>query len=577
LPPTRDERRAAASGIAVALLNIQTRFAAANAGAAGNAFSVRLFDRRKALDKQLLAVWNESQAGARQSASATPLVYAEEFALASHLWSVQIEAAPAWLDENGPSGQRPILQLGVLATVLLLLYLHSLLGRSALADTLAVTHADDAHQRRAAESWANDSLGHPVGDDLLRAVVEWLKNCVRESDTISRQGGDELIILLNDVRDSDAVVRVADKIQLRMGEPFMLGNRSLSTSFSIGIALYPDDGEDFDSLLQKADTAMDHAKESGRNNHRFFTAQMNLPVVEHMTLQTQMRQALENDEFVLHYQPQMDLHDGRIYGVEALIRWHSPDKGLVAPDRFIEVAENSGLIVPIGAWVLNEACLQACARQDAGLPPFVVAVYLSAAQFKRLDLVATVINALVLSDLDAQWPELELTESIPIQDADATLDSLRRLKALGVKLSVDDFGTGYSSLTDLKRFSVDKLKINQSFVRNLASDPDDAAIVRAIIQMARSLKLRTVAEGVESEALIGLLQAFQCDEIQGYWFARPMPADALAVFVRKHQDNRQLEPAVYDRHGWETRCGGSRIEMPRAGALRAGGGRRRPR
>ena len=378
----------------------------------------------------------------------------------------------------------------------------------------------------------NDSLGHPVGDALLREVVERLKSCVRESDTISRQGGDEFIILLNDVRDSEAVARVAEKIHQRMAEPIVIGNHSLSSSFSIGVALYPDDGEDFDSLLQKADTAMYHAKEAGRNGHRFFTEQMNQKVVEHLTMETQLRHALENNEFVLHYQPQLDLHEGGIIGVEALIRWNNPEQGLVAPSRFIPVAEDSGLIVPIGAWVLNEACRQARAWQDAGLAPFVVAVNLSAVQFKRMDLVTTVINALVLSDLDSQWLELELTESILIQDAEATLDSVRRLKALGVKLSVDDFGTGYSSLTYLKRFAVDKLKIDQSFVRDLVSDPDDAAIVRAIIQMAHSLKLKTIAEGVESEELANLLRLFHCDEIQGFWFARPLPADQLEAFVR---------------------------------------------
>ncbi len=381
----------------------------------------------------------------------------------------------------------------------------------------------------------NDSLGHPTGDALLKQVVERLKSCVRESDTISRQGGDEFVILLNDVRDSDAVSRVADKIHQRMGEPFVLGAHSLITSFSIGIALYPDDGDEFDALLQKADTAMYHAKEAGRNGHRFFTEQMNRQVVEHLTLETQLRQALENREFVLHYQPQLDLQEGRIIGVEALLRWNSPEHGLVSPARFIPVAEASGMIVPIGAWVLGEACRQARAWQDAGLPPFVVAVNLSAVQFKRTDLVNTVINALVLSDLDSQWLELELTESILIQDAEATLDAVRRLKALGVRLSVDDFGTGYSSLTYLKRFAVDKLKIDQSFIRDLVSDPDDAAIVRAIIQMARSLKLRTIAEGVESEELANLLHIFHCDEIQGYWFARPMPADDLEAFVRAHQ------------------------------------------
>ncbi|MBP6709575.1 MAG: EAL domain-containing protein, partial [Candidatus Accumulibacter sp.] len=377
----------------------------------------------------------------------------------------------------------------------------------------------------------NDSLGHPVGDALLKEVVERLKGCVRESDTISRQGGDEFIILLNDVRDGEAIARVADKIHQRMADPIVLGTHTLNTSFSIGIAIYPDDGSDFDTLLQKADTAMYHAKEAGRNSHRFFTEQMNRQVVEHLSLETSLRRALENKEFVLHYQPQMDLGDGRIIGVEALIRWNSPEHGLISPARFIPVAEDSGLIVPIGAWVLSEACRQARAWQDAGLPPIVVAVNLSAVQFKRPELVNTVINALVLSDLDSQWLELELTESILIQDAEATLDTVRRLKSLGIKLSVDDFGTGYSSLTYLKRFAVDKLKIDQSFVRDLVSDPDDAAIVRAIIQMAHSLKLKTIAEGVETEELANLLRIFHCDEIQGYWFAKPMPAEQMEAFL----------------------------------------------
>lgn len=381
----------------------------------------------------------------------------------------------------------------------------------------------------------NDSLGHPVGDALLKAVVERLKRCVRESDTVSRQGGDEFVVLLNDIRDGEAVSRVADKIHQSMAEPFVVGAHLLSTSFSIGIALYPDDGDDFDSLLQKADTAMYHAKEAGRNGHRFFTEQMNRQVVENLMLETQLRSALENREFVLHYQPQMDLQEGRIVGVEALIRWNSPEHGMVSPARFIPVAEESGMIVPIGAWVLQEACRQARAWQEGGLPPFTVAVNLSAIQFRRLDLVNTVINALVLSDLDSQWLELELTESILVQDAETTLDTVRRLKALGIKLSVDDFGTGYSSLAYLKRFAVDKLKIDQSFVRDLLEDPDDAAIVRAIIQMAHSLKLKTIAEGVENAELGGMLRLFHCDEIQGYWLARPMPADELEAFVRARQ------------------------------------------
>ena len=378
----------------------------------------------------------------------------------------------------------------------------------------------------------NDSLGHPVGDALLKEVVERLRTCVRDTDTICRQGGDEFVILLNDVRDSEAVSRIAEKIHLRMTEPVLVGKHQLSTSFSIGIALGPDDASDFDTLLQKADTAMYHAKEAGRNSHRFFTEQMNRQVVEHLTLENKLRRALDNRDFVLYYQPQIDLAEGRIVGVEALIRWNSPEDGLVSPGRFIPVAEASGLIAPIGAWVLREACRQARAWQDAGLPPFVVAVNLSAMQFKRPDLINTVINALVLADLDSQWLELELTESILIQDAESTVDSVRRLKALGVKLSVDDFGTGYSSLAYLKRFAVDKLKIDQSFVRDLGHDPEDSAIVRAIVQMAHSMKLTTIAEGVETQELADLLRLFHCDEAQGFWLAKPLPADELEAFVR---------------------------------------------
>jgi len=381
----------------------------------------------------------------------------------------------------------------------------------------------------------NDSLGHPVGDELLKEAVNRLKRCVRDSDTISRQGGDEFMIVLNDVRDGDAVARVAEHIQQQMREPVDIEGHRLSTSFSIGVSIFPDDGQDFDTLLKKADTAMYHAKEAGRNGHRFFTEQMNRRVVEHLTMETQLRRALENGEFILHYQPQMDLNEGTIVGVEALIRWNSREHGLVSPARFIPVAEESGLIVPIGAWVLREACRQAREWQLAGIDPFVIAVNLSAVQFRHHDLINSVINALVLSDLDSQWLELELTESILIQDAEATLEAIRRLKSLGIKLSVDDFGTGYSSLTYLKRFSVDKLKIDQSFVRDLARDPEDAAIVRAIIQMAHSLRLRTIAEGVETEELASLLRVFHCDEIQGYWLARPMPAREMEDFLRSHQ------------------------------------------
>ncbi len=381
----------------------------------------------------------------------------------------------------------------------------------------------------------NDSLGHPTGDKLLRAIVERLKTCVRESDTISRQGGDEFVILLRDARDGDAVSRLADKIHRRMSEPFLIETHALSTSFSIGIAMFPDDGDNFDDLTQKADTAMYHAKHAGRNAHRFFTEQMNVQVVEHMKLETELRQALERQEFILHYQPQIHLQTGEITGVEALARWRSPEHGIVGPARFIPIAEETGLIVPIGKWVIGEACRQARAWQDAGLPAFSVAVNLSAMQYRRSDLVDTVINALVLAEIDSRWLELELTESILIDDSETALETARRLKAIGVRLSVDDFGTGYSSLAYLKRFAVDKLKVAQPFVRDVVSDADDAAIVRAIIQMAHSLKLCAIAEGVETAEQAERLRSFACDEIQGYWLARPMPAEDLAAFVRARQ------------------------------------------
>jgi diguanylate cyclase (GGDEF)-like protein len=391
----------------------------------------------------------------------------------------------------------------------------------------------------------NDSLGHPVGDALLKAIAERLEGCMRESDTISRQGGDEFVIMLNDVRDMEAVARIAKKILEIMERPFQIDNHALITSFSIGIALFPDDGRDFDVLLRKADAAMYDAKGAGRNNLRFFTEQMNRRAVERMSLEMQLRQALEKGEFVLHYQPQLDLKRRAIVGTEALVRWNSPENGLVPPGKFIPVAEDSGIIVRLGEWVLREACRQAKAWQNAKLPLLTVAVNLSTIQFRQPNLVDTVIDALTFSGLDAHHLELELTESILLQDTKAMLDVVRRLKMLGLKLSIDDFGTGYSSLAYLKHFAIDKLKIDQSFVRDLLTDPDDAAIVQAIIQMARSLKLRTIAEGVESEALSNFLSRSHCDEIQGYWLARPMPADEFEAFVRAYPGKgSQTPPAL---------------------------------
>ncbi len=380
----------------------------------------------------------------------------------------------------------------------------------------------------------NDSLGHAIGDALLREVASRLAECVRETDTISRQGGDEFLVILPDLPDADAAAPVLAKIMDRLQEPFHADGNELSTSVSMGVAIFPEDGGDFESLLKKADMAMYRAKGAGRNAYRFFDETMNVEAVEHLTMRNGLRRALERNEFVLHYQPQIELAGGTVIGAEALIRWHHPELGLVAPGRFIPVAEESGLIVPIGAWVLQEACRQAMDWRRAGLPELAIAVNLSAVQFKRADVEQTVIDALQASGLDPAFLELELTESILIQDVDNVLAAVKRLKLLGVKLSIDDFGTGYSSLSYLKRFAIDRLKIDQSFVRDLAKDEDDAAIVRAIIQMARSLNLKTVAEGVEDIDILRRLRLLHCDEAQGYYIARPMPADAFAAYLAAH-------------------------------------------
>lgn len=381
----------------------------------------------------------------------------------------------------------------------------------------------------------NDSLGHNVGDALIKEVAFRLGECVRDMDTISRQGGDEFLIVLPALQGTDAITPVLSKIRERLLLPLEFDGHELGTSASIGIALYPDDGQDFDTLLKKADTAMYRAKDAGRNSYRFFDEHMNVEAVEHLRLKTGLRRALARGELVLHYQPQVDLASGAVVGAEALLRWNHPELGMIGPARFIALAEDSGLIVPVGEWVVREACRQAVAWTDAGLPPLVMAVNFSAVQFKRGDVEQTVINALTESGLAAGWLELELTESILIHNTDQVLATVKRLKQLGVKLSIDDFGTGYSSLSYLKRFAVDKLKIDQSFVRDLATDPDDAAIIRAIIQMARSMDLRTIAEGVEDGSIQEQLARFGCDEAQGYYIARPMPAHTFAQFLAQHR------------------------------------------
>lgn len=381
----------------------------------------------------------------------------------------------------------------------------------------------------------NDSLGHSVGDALLKEVTGRLQHCLRPTDTLSRQGGDEFLIIIGDVREAETVVGIAETVLAAMEPSFAIEGNELSSSLSIGIAIYPDDGRDFETLLRKADTAMYTAKASGRNTYRFFTEHMNLDADERLRIRHWLRQGLEHDHFVLHYQPQMDLASGAIVGAEALVRLQHPMAGLIPPGRFIAVAEDSGLIIPIGNWVLREACRQLAAWQAAGWRHLGIAVNLSAAQFRRGDLEQCVTEALAEWGLDPRSLELELTESILIEDAEQVLATVHRLQGYGVRFSIDDFGTGYSSLAYLKRFNVDKLKIDQSFIRGVLDDPEDAAIVHAIIQMARSLGIRTIAEGVEDDATVDFLRGQHCDEAQGYRLGRPMPAAEFAAFLEDYR------------------------------------------
>ena len=377
----------------------------------------------------------------------------------------------------------------------------------------------------------NDSLGHGIGDALLRGVAIRLKDCLRDADALSRQGGDEFLIVLGGVLDNSSVATIVEKILAEMIHNFIIDGYELSTTLSIGVAVYPDDGGDYETLLKRADTAMYQAKEAGRNTYRFYAEQMNIDAVAHLQIRNFLRKGLERDEFILYYQAQIDLNTDAVIGVEALIRWNHPELGLIPPGQFISFAEDSGLIVPIGEWVLFEACRQAVAWHAAGLPELVIAVNLSAVQFKRGDLEKTVVQALTQSGLDPTLLELELTESILIHDTENVLAMVRRLKLLGVKLSIDDFGTGYSSLSYLKNFAVDKLKIDQSFIRDMESDPNNAVIVRTIIQMAKSLNLKTIAEGVETERQFTMLRLQHCDEAQGYYFAQPMSSDDFVQYL----------------------------------------------
>jgi diguanylate cyclase (GGDEF)-like protein/PAS domain S-box-containing protein len=377
----------------------------------------------------------------------------------------------------------------------------------------------------------NDSLGHSFGDQMLQVVAGRLKECVRAQDTVARVGGDEFLILLSEMEHEAEAGLAAQRILDSMGRTFVLHGRAMSTSCSVGVSLFPENGQDGETLIKNADAAMYCAKDGGIGKVRVFANAMNSETVAQLTLEQDLRVALEAGEFFLEYQPQMEITTGRITGIEALLRWRHPTQGLVPPDQFIPIAENSGLILPMGEWVLRTACAQAQEWLSAGLAVAPVSVNVSALQFRQECFCCLVRRALEESGLPPEYLELELTESVLFSGTDVMRTVLEELKAMGVALAIDDFGTGYSSLSYLKQFRVGKLKIDRSFIRDVVSDGDDATITKAIIQMGRSLTMRVVAEGVETEAQLSFLREQGCDEIQGYYFSLPMGCDAMAAFL----------------------------------------------
>jgi diguanylate cyclase (GGDEF)-like protein/PAS domain S-box-containing protein len=378
----------------------------------------------------------------------------------------------------------------------------------------------------------NDSLGHPTGDKLLQSVGNRLVDCVRGSDTVSRQGGDEFVVLLSEEEDSEDASITAKRMLRAVAEAHFIDQHDLHITCSVGVSLYPDDGLNAETLIKNADTAMYQAKENGRQTYQYFKPAMNVRAVERQSLEESLRRALERQEFVVHYQPKVNLKTGRISGAEALLRWTHPTRGPVPPGQFIPVAEDCGLILPIGTWVLRQACQQAQAWVDAGLPLGTMAVNISAMQLRNESFLEGVFAILQDTRLDPRLLELELTESVLMKHAESTASILTALRERGVQVAVDDFGTGYSSLSYLRKFPIDALKIDQSFVGQITTVPDETIIVKAVIGLGRSLKLRVVAEGVETQEQLAFLQAHQCDEAQGYYFSRPVLPQQFAKLLK---------------------------------------------
>src|SRR6266702_4398837 len=386
----------------------------------------------------------------------------------------------------------------------------------------------------------NDSLGHSVGDRLLSVVADRIARCARARDTVARHGGDEFVIVMTDTGDEQSLIAWMERVRASISEPVWLDGTELYVGCSMGASLFPQDGDDAETLMKKADLAMYRAKDMGRNTFQFYQPEMNASVGARLNLERRLRRALRDNEFLLHYQPQVDIESGQIVGTEALVRWRDPEVGLVPPSSFIPVAEESGLIGPLSEWVLREACRQNKAWQDQGLPPARVSVNLSARVFQQRDIAKLVMQVLAETGLEPQYLELELTESTIMRNAEEAVSMLNELHALGIGLAIDDFGTGYSSLSYLKRFPVDRLKIDRSFVSDIGESSDDETITSAIIALAHSLNLQVIAEGVETSTQLDFLKERACDEMQGYFFAKPLPHDAIPGMLQRGAENAAM-------------------------------------
>jgi diguanylate cyclase (GGDEF)-like protein len=378
----------------------------------------------------------------------------------------------------------------------------------------------------------NDTFGHSVGDILLQTVAERLKSCLRASDTVTRMGGDEFLLILTGLSEMGQITNLAEKLLSVLAKPLKLESIELTVSGSLGISVYPQDGNDQETLIRNADAAMYNAKSQGRNNYKLYDIQMNLLVKEQLQMEEALRKALVRDELVLHYQPRQHVTSGQITAVEALIRWQHPKLGLLSPSEFMSIAEESGLIVEIGEWVLRTACIQNKAWQKMGINPKRVSVNISGIQFQRDDFYLTVLKVIEETGLEPIWLELELTESMVMRNAPMTIAKLNLLRELGVKISIDDFGTGFSSLSYLKLFPIDIIKIDSSFIQDVSADSKDAAITKTIIALSRRLKLTVVAEGVETYEQLSFLRSRKCNEIQGFIISKPLAVEEVTLLLQ---------------------------------------------